>query len=237
MPASWWKLGRCYRASTPILYGCTRKGLVAVYELKDELLAIPGVASAQVTLDDGETPIARVWLDGTRDADEVRERINALLGATVPNVDAQPLEERPPKRRTGLGRGLPDLIDGDDTMPNHLQGVSAAANPHTGLHRVGIIESSAGVAVEVEDGVGIVRTVPVGPDGSIDAAVVEAVCSLIGVSDTRSVHISDLTTDEGELVVATARSEADERIAGAAFVDFGRPWAVARAVAQAFDAP
>lgn len=210
--------------------------MVVVYELKDELLAIPGVASAQVTLDDSETPIARVWLDGTRDADEVRERINALLGATLPNSDRRPqADDEAPKRRKGLGRGLPDLLSDDDKLPAHFHG-AGGPEPDVGLLRVGIIESSGGVAVEVEDGKGAVQTVPVGPDGSIDAAVVEAVCSLIGIDDVRSIDISDLTTAEGELVVVTARSEADERIAGAAFVDFGRPWAVARAIAQAFDA-
>jgi len=209
--------------------------LVAVYELKDELLAIPGVASAQVTLDDGETPIARVWLDGTREADEVRERINALLGSAVPNVESKPQSEDPVlKRRKGLGRGLPDLLDDDEKSPAHLH-AGTVADRDMALQRVGIIESLDGVAVEVENDSGTVRTVPVGPDGSIDAAVIEAVCSLIGITDTRSVEISDLTSNEGELVITTARSEDDERIAGAAFVDFGRPWALAKAIMQAFD--
>ncbi|MGI9666537.1 MAG: hypothetical protein ACR2N2_05480 [Acidimicrobiia bacterium] len=206
---------------------------MAVYELKDELLAIPGVASAQVTLDDGETPIARVWLDGSREADEVRERINALLGADVPRVDDTP-GDGALKRRKGLGRGLPDLLGGDDKAPSHFHDTTDTT-PGNALQRVGIIESLEGVAVEVENGAGTVRTVPVGPDGSIDAAVIEAVCSMIGITDVRSVEVNDLTTDEGELVVATARDEGDERIAGAAFVDFGRPWAVAKAILQAFD--
>ena len=206
-----------------------------VYELKDELLAIPGVASAQVTLDDGETPIARVWLDGSREADEVRERINALLGASVPRADPQlKADDGVLKRRTGLGRGLSDLLLDDDKPPAHLHG-GATADRGAALQRVGIIESLDGVAVEVENGSGTVRTVPVGPDGSIDAAVIEAVCSIIGIKDARSVEVNDLTTDEGELVIATARNEEDERISGAAFVDFGRPWAVAKAILQAFD--
>lgn len=208
---------------------------MAVYELKDELLAIPGVASAQVTLDDGKTPIARVWLDGTREADEVRERINALLGADVPRADdQQQTTDGALKRRKGLGKGLPDLLLDEDKAPAHLHG-GAEASRGDELQRVGIIESLDGVAVEVENGSGTVRTVPVGPDGSIDAAVIEAVCSMIGITDARSVEISDLTTAEGELVIATARDGDDERIAGAAFVDFGRPWAVAKAILQAFD--
>lgn len=205
---------------------------MAGYELKDELQAIPGVASAQVTLVDGEAPVARIWLDGSRDAEEVRDRINALLGSSVPRASIEP--ERPgPKRRSGLGRGLPDLLADEDPVPSHING-TAGTPPGISLRRVGIVESVDGVAVEIENDDGEVLAMSVGTDGSIDSAVIDAVCSMLDVGDDMTIAISDVSTDEGELVIATASTDASDRYAGAAFVEFGRPWAVARAIVQAF---
>ena len=60
---------------------------MATRDLKDELVAIPGVSDAEVTLVDNAPPVARVWLDGTRDGDEVRLRVEALLGRELPTQE------------------------------------------------------------------------------------------------------------------------------------------------------
>ena len=41
--------------------------VVAQEELRDKLQAIDGVASAEVDLIEGEAPVARIFLDGSRD--------------------------------------------------------------------------------------------------------------------------------------------------------------------------
>lgn len=201
-------------------------------ELRDQLQAIPGVASAEVTVRDGDAPLAQIWLDGSRGEDEVRERVSALLGATVPRRPAT--HEAPTQRRRGLGRGLTDLLSDDDPAPSHLaRGPgSDAVRVVGGLVRVAIVESGDGVDVEVEDVMGDTVSAAVGPDGSIDDAVVMAVLSILDVGGAAAtVTTSTIRGDEAVVVVVTLPS--GERLAGAALVGYGRPWAVARAVAQA----
>ena len=200
-------------------------------ELRDQLQAIPGVASAEVTLRDGDAPLAQIWLDGSRDEDEVRDRVSALLGATVPR---RPAEQEQPPRRRGLGRGLSDILADDDAAPSHI------ANGPTpqplrvvgGIARVAIVESGGGVDVEVEDVMGDTVSAAVGPDGSIDDAVVMAVLAILDVGGAAATVTTASIAGE-EAVVVVVKLPTGERVAGAALVGFGRPWAVARAVAQA----
>ena len=200
-------------------------------ELREQLQAIPGVASAKVTFTDDDAPVARIWLDGSRDAEEVRERVNALLGRSIPRPAPDEAPPRP-KRRSGLGRGLPELITADEATPSHID-VRPSGAPVRGLRSVGVVESDGGVAVQIEDDSGAMRSEPIGPDGSIDRAVVEAMANLFGLPDDIEVEIGDVDGVDGAVVVATLSNDSGGRVAGAAFVDFGRPWAVARAIAQA----
>ena len=199
--------------------------------LRDDLVAIPGVASAEVTLKDDETPVARVWLDGTRDGSEVREVVGALLGRNVPEIN--PDSSDTPKRRSGLGRGLGDLLPEDDAHPVPSQ-LQPETNHHPALVSVSVVESSSGVFVTVEDNKDRRATVPVGEDGSIDTAVVSAVSKLFGFDRSVALAIEDVDLPTGAVLVASAVN-GTSRSAGAAFVEFGRPSAVARAVFQAME--
>ena len=200
-------------------------------QLHDQLGEIPGVASAEVSLRDDAPPLARVWLDGTRTADEVRERVQALLGSYVPTIDAPPRKAR----RSGLGRGLGDVIEADVGSPEPTHLVPSEPKPvePARIARVGVVETADGVHVEVEDTDGNRQTGAVGVDGSIDAALVDAMAPLLEIPADALVSIDDVVTDEGDVVLATIVSHDDERHIGAAYVEFGRPWALARAVAQA----
>ena len=155
--------------------------------ISGEVEAIPGVASAEVTFAEGQPPLARVWLDGTRDPEEVRLRVSALLGSHLPT--GTPTER--PARRSGLGKGLTELIaeDHGPTGLPHLNGsgdfiaVHPAATPS--LARVGVAETDASVIVEVEDALGTRSEAVVGDDGSIDLAVIRAVRGLLGQDPPR----------------------------------------------------
>lgn len=198
-------------------------------QLNDQLAAIPGVAYAEVTLPDDGPPVARVVLDGSRDPEEVRSRINALLGASLP-----PVPETIPagRRRSGLGRGLGKVIEeqGADREPAHLR---PATEPIIAeIVSVGVVETTDGVHVEVEDDAGNRRTHLVDASGSIDDAIVGAVGALLGIGQFATITIADATTSEGEVVLATAVTTTGTRTVGAAYVEFGRPWAVARAICR-----
>lgn len=206
--------------------------------LDDQLEAIPGVASAEVTLPIDGPPIARVFLDGTRSPSEVRERVEALLGAMVPHrPDLEDREEPPRRRRSGLGRGLGEVIEahGAEARPAHLVGSAPAPVmiPRAQPLRVAVVEAGDGVHVEVEDSLGNRATAAV--DQSIDDAIVRAVIEMVAPAGEWEVQVTDAGTDHGEVVVVTARAADGRRAAGAAVIEYGRPWAVARALVAALD--
>jgi len=196
---------------------------------RDDLAAIPGVASAEVTIEQDETPVARVWLDGTKDGTEVRELVDALLGKSVPELDVATHDV--PRRRGGLGRGLEDLLPEDDSHPVPSQFQPDVTN-RPSVATVSVVESSSGVFVTVTDNKDREASVSVDGHGSIDAAVISAVSKLFGIDDSIQVSVGDFDVATGSVLVATAWDDVS-RAAGAAFVEFGRPSAVARAVFQA----
>jgi hypothetical protein len=199
-------------------------------ELSDQLEAIPGVASAEVTLRDGEAPVARVWLDETGDPDEVRERVRALLGSRIPSMSVP----QRPMRRSGLGRGLGDLLreDDSDTVLPHIAG-TRAADPGVTIERVAVVETGEGVHVEVEDGGGNLWSERVGPDGSIDAAVIGAIRRLLRIDPEVKIEATDVAAGGGDVVLVATLGPDGHRSVGATYIDFGRPWALALAVVDA----
>lgn len=122
---------------------------------------------------------------------------------------------------------------GDEPEPVHLRPRPERVHGAVGIARVAVVETDHGVHVEVEDDAGNRRLHAVGSDGSIDAAVIAAIRGLIEVPDAAVITATDVATSDGEVVVATVTGPGIARAAGAAYVDFGRPWALARAVIQA----
>jgi len=198
---------------------------VTIDNLRDDLDALPGVEAAEVVLRDAETPVARVWLDGTRDSDEVRELVDALVGRSIPSVVLP--RRRTSSKRIGLGRGLGDLIPSDEqnSPPGYLQ---PAAGHKPAVVRVSVGESTRGVTVEIEDGTGTVHREPVGDDGDLDGAVIRCVVSVVSGSHGIQVDAVDMETADGPVVMVTVKSD-DRRAVGASFVEYGRPYALALA--------
>ena len=194
-------------------------------DLRDDLDALPGVATAEVVLRDDETPVARVWLDGTRDGDEVRELVDALLGRSIPSVVLP--RQKTQRRRIGLGRGLGDLIPNDEQNPLPTQ-LQPTAGQRPAIVRVAVIESIAGVTIEIEDGTGYVFCESVGDEGTIDRAVMNGVASIVDGSQDARIEVTDVETVDGTVLMVTAIRDG-QRSVGAAFVEYGRPYALARA--------
>lgn len=197
-------------------------------KLRDELMAIPGVADVEVSLLDEAPPVARIWLDGSRGHDEVRERVEALLGREIPPVGT------PPVRRSGLGKGLDTLMPDRATepVPTHLK--PSSESRASSIARVAVVESDASVTVEIEDGAQRVFTAEVGDGGSIDAAVLEAVIAMTGAPDDAVLETTDVDLGGIQVLVVTASIDGVVS-AGVSPVDFGRPFALARAARQALD--
>ena len=191
--------------------------------------SIPGIADVEITLRDGESPIAKVWLDGSRPDAEVREHIDALLGSTVPDLIS---ETAVPPRRGGLGKGLDSLMsDADgDAIASQLRGQVETRG--ASIERVAVAEHLDGVSVEIEDGAGHVFSADVDETGSIDDAVIEAVKALTGTPGEVTFELGALELGGVPIVVATA-TFGDRTVAGSSVVTFGRPYALARAVRQA----
>jgi len=202
---------------------------VTTENLRDDLAAIPGAASSDVTIKHGETPVARAPLDGTEKDSEVKEFVVELLGTSDPDLVEIP--DDVPRKRSGLGRGLEDLLPEDDSHPVPSQ-LQPEVSSRLTVSTVSVVESSAGVLVTVTDNRERQASVPVGDDGSIDSAVISAVGQLFGIDDSIRVSVEDLHVAKGSVLVALASNGAT-RSAGAAFVEVGRPSAVARAVFQA----
>lgn len=191
--------------------------------LRADLDALPGVAAAEVIIREDEPPVARVWLDGTRASDEVRELVDGLVGRSIPSVVLP--RQTTQRRRTGLGRGLGDLIPDDvqNPVPTHLQ---PAAGQRPTIARVAVIESSGGVVVEIEDGTGGIYSESVGDGENIDDAVMNAVAMIVDGSQDFRMDVTDIETEDGTVVMVTVVGD-DQRFVGAAFVGYGRPYSLA----------
>jgi len=198
--------------------------------LRDELVAIPGVADAEVTLVDDDAPAARIWLDGSRDGEEVRGKVEALLGRQIPSAAPVP----PGQRRSGLGKGLDTLIPGVDSDPVPSQLKPQAESRAASVTRVAVVESDAAVSVEIEDGAGNRYTADVGATGSIDDAVLVAATAMASVPEGVVFGVNEVDVDGIRVLVVVAR-HSGQTSAGASPIDFGRPFAVAKAARQALD--
>lgn len=201
-------------------------------QIKDELSSIEGISDVEITLRDGQPPLARVWLDGTTSEVVVQERIDALLGSAIPELIT---DTAVTVRRGGLGKGLDSLMpDADaDAIPSQLRGQLETRG--ASIERVAVVEHSAGISVEIEDGAGHVVSVDVDESGSIDDAVIAAVRSLTATPDDVIFTLGTSEVGGAAVVVATATNGA-RIVAGAAVLTFGRPFALARAIRQAVTA-
>ncbi|RPI23090.1 MAG: hypothetical protein EHM57_04465, partial [Actinobacteria bacterium] len=111
---------------------------MATDDLRDELLAVPGVAAAYVAEGDQATPIVRVWLDGTRAESDVSIEVNDVIA------------------RRGY-RGVPGEVSPEPASRSE----PALSHPPAEIARVAVEETQRGLAVRVADDAGgeVVETI------------------------------------------------------------------------------
>jgi hypothetical protein len=221
---------------------------MSVDTLRDELLSLPGVADADVEVEGAAPANVRVRLHPEADPRAVgadvqrvlashgmRSRVSgdepaAATPAAAPPVMRPPAEPPPPPRPV-MPPPLPEPIVTAPPAPAPISAEAAMAG--------GVVANLASLTVEEsQDGVTVVATATDGRRFSqrtvaAEDAVAAAVVAVVGaLADGRPPRL--LTTllgaAEGTEVVTVLVERVDStRIAGAAVVKAGRPYAVARA--------
>jgi hypothetical protein len=208
-------------------------------QLQGEVLAVPGIAAAEVEARPDQGPFVRVWLDGTRDAAAVAADVRRVLdkagygteeGAGSGPAAATPLDGRN-GRRSGLGRGLEALIPPAEPA----QTVVAAEGRR--LDMIAVEETASGTVVRAIDNAGKAAVAPVPLGNGLNAAVTATVAGLLGLGEPprlEAVEVRDLASSP-VLMVVIATSDG-RRASGSAIVEAGMPFTLGRAVWAAIQA-
>jgi hypothetical protein len=219
------------------------RGSVLLTNLRGAVLAVDGIAAAEIESGSDRAPTVRVWLDGTRTADLVSADVKKVLegarlhaassageggGLEVPEIgsagDAAAAATSPDTnggaRRTGLGRGLEALIPASDP---ELIGANR-------LESVGLEESAIGTVVRAADRTGRVAVVPVEPEQSLNQAVAAAVAELSGVPGLPVVVAVEVRRIAGSPVLIAIIDHDGRRTSGSALVDSGMAYVLGRAI-------
>ncbi len=202
---------------------------MTVEDLRSAVLAVPGVAAAEVAIREDETPVVRVWTDDSRDDTEIHNDVCDVIAIQ------------------GYGSG--NAANGRAAVEARVAGAVAAAPPavvdesgyaggdqldavvSTRLTKLIIEQTGNDVVAVASDAKGRTARALVG-DGS-DAfmvAVTEAVASLRGVTPSPVLLRVEDRFIEGVDVVSVLIETDGERYAGAAVVRGGRPFSVGRAI-------
>ena len=182
--------------------------------LRDELLRVPGVESADIEGDALTPQGVRVRLAAGVDAAAVGEEVQRVLAAHgLRSEMAQP--DKPVSVQT-----LPELTPRSG-LPRRQTDES--------LSKVAIVESSEGITVRVETNAGRVADRPAAGGSRLDEAVVGAVSELIGVAPTPIILAIDDHDVDGIDVVSILVEAGRERLAGSSVVEGGRPYALGKA--------
>jgi len=212
-------------------------------ELRAALLGVPGIASAEVTERPGDTPIVRLWLDGSRPGEVVQHDVDGVIageGYRRKDDPVEPVADVAEGKRMGLGRGLETLIPVAERSapPAHFQEVAVMEATTLGvqLAKVAIEESAAGVLVRVEDSAGGSWAAEVGDgESALQDSVISAVAGLFGIAGgARLVAIDEQLVGDTQVVSVLLERSSGRRYAGAAVVEGGRPYTIGRAAYSAF---
>lgn len=199
----------------------------------------------------------RVWVDGSRDADDLQAEVKALVirAQALRHLDAPPPVVRPvaPKqeqspqqtadvrpitsaagvvpRRSGLGKGLDSLIPdaADEPAPAHLVAIDLTQPPS--LEMIAIEESASGVLVRAVDTArNIAEAKVIGGASSVNPAIVSAVAELLGEQPPPRLASVELRDTEVAAVLVVTLELADTTVAaGAAVVQGGMPFTLGKA--------
>ncbi len=183
---------------------------MAVGMLRDDLLSVPGVESAQLDGDEMAPTGVRVHLVAGVDPGAVGDDVQRVL--LLHGL------------RSEVGGGT--VIPGPDDPPD-IGRVSTDAM----LTSLRVTEGRDGVVVEAVAGDVAVSVRAAGAAGpAFDQAVVSAVSELAGATSIPLVRSVDVRDIGGTSVVTVVIDEAGDRLVGSAIVEGGRAYAVGRAV-------
>jgi hypothetical protein len=211
---------------------------LSVEELRGIVDAIAGVAASEIEAGDADEPVVRVWLDGTRDPDQVARDVDHMLrdagfapresafAVPEPMPTETPTTRRPNgerARRSGLGRGLGALIQPAEQAPRP----SAVGL----VGSIAVVQSSSGTAVRVSSVDGRSADAPVDP-GMTDflAAATAAVGGLLGIESDLLLVASEERTFGGARVVSVVVDAGGNSYAGSAVIESGELYAYAQAL-------
>ena len=183
--------------------------------LRDELLRVPGVESADIEGDSLTPQGVRVRLSAGVDATAVGVEVQRVL-ATHGLRSEMAKPDKPVSVQT-----LPELIPRSAAPRRQVDEV---------LSKVAIVEGNDGILVRAETDAGRVadRAAAAG-GGRLDEAVVGAVSELAGVEPTPIILAIDDRDFDGISVVSIVVEAGRDRLAGSSVVDGGRPFALGKA--------
>ncbi len=225
--------------------------------IRDELLAVAGVVEAEIDLTSGVPSGVRLRLDPDADPGAVGERVQRILsahgirarvGGPAAAAPAPPPRSGPPPPpgapgavvslagfESGAGRRgpVPVAIDQPEEPGEPAPSLPAVvAGPAGGLAGVSVEETREGVIVTATSADGRRQSRRARwSDGGLDDAVVAAVAALSGEEPPPVLRGSEQVVVAGTSLVIVVLERLDGRsVAGAAVVEAGAPFALARAV-------
>lgn len=209
-----------------------------VARLQQLVSDISGVNRVEVDLREDGSPHIRVWMDGSASNEDVGAEIQEIL-ASIP--DSEEDTEEPPSRRSGLGRGLNELLAANgETQPlPHFAPApepepDIATNPLAHLVLVAVEESAGGIAVRVADSDRGVAFSPVEDSRSLNQAVTSAVARLRQKRPSPRLEGVEVREIAGETVLTVVLLlDSGEKVSGAEIVRGGLPFTLGRAVWKA----
>lgn len=196
-----------------------------IEKLRDSVRSIPGVASAEVSWGPDEEPLVRVWTDGTRPDDDVK---NAVEVAVAKGGSDEVMDNRddPDQNSNSM---TPDASP--EWMPASLSAAIEVSSPTGRIARLAIEESAYCVEVTAIDDAGRSGAAVVGDgDDGLSEAIATAVARLRGVAEPASIRVDVRDVEGSDVVTAFIELSSGERVVGAAIVTGGQPFTLGRAI-------
>ena len=191
---------------------------MAVGMLRDDLLSLPGVESAQLDGDAMAPTGVRVHLAPGVDAGVVGDEVQRVL--SLHGLRSEVGEGAIPPAPAPAPAPAPDEV-----------AVVVQASVRSALTSVRVTEGRDGVFVEaLADGVTVSVRAAGAAGPAFDQAVVSAVAELAGATTSPLIRSVDLRDVGGTSVVTVVIDEAGDALVGSSIVDGGRAYAVGRAV-------
>ncbi len=194
--------------------------------LQQDLLAVPGIAGAEVESDRGVAGV-RVQLANGADADAVGLAVRRILAEHGMRSAAEAEEQLggppPPPGAPGSVVSFPKV--GEHALPEPTTSVGAPR-----LESVAVEETPDGISIAIRstDGRRADREVENGP-GGMDVAVVAAIADLAEATEVSLVGLSEAELGGRTVITVLVEVGQNRQASGAAVQQGGRAYAVAKA--------